>query len=233
MRFMQAVILAAGRGTRMGELSDTTPKPMLTVSGKTLIEYKLDELPDEVDEVILIVGHLGSVVHDYFGGEYGGKKILYVEQETPDGTAGALWRAKDILKERFFVMNGDNLYTRTDMEACLPYEWAVLVQEKKHVGRAARVIAEKDGRITEIIESDSGLDAPGLINTGLYFLDTRVFTYALAPKAEGSVEAGLPQTMMQAAADIHIQAVPASFWVEIKTPEDLARAEEVLAQTQG
>ncbi len=233
MRHMQAVILAAGRGTRMGGLSETTPKPMLTISGKTLIEYKLDELPDSVDEVILIVGHLGSVVHDYFGGGYGGRRILYVEQETPDGTAGALWRAQDILKERFFVMNGDNLYARADMEACLSHEWAVLVQEKEHIGRAARVITGKDGRITEIVESDSSLDIPGLINTGFYLLDMRIFEYAPVPKAQGSAETGLPQTMLQAAKDIHIQAVPASFWIEIKTPDDLARAEGILAQTRG
>src|SRR5215212_8859235 len=109
---MQAVILAAGRGTRMVELTTEVPKPMLEVSGKTLLEYKFDALPEEVAEVIIIVGYLGSVIQRRFGGEYKGKKLFYVEQEELNGTAGALWHAKDILKDRFIVMMGDDIYTK-------------------------------------------------------------------------------------------------------------------------
>ncbi len=77
---MQAVILAAGRGTRMGALTEHTPKPMLLVNGRPVLEYIFDSLPEEIDEVIIVVGYLGSVIQKHFGGFYKGKKILYVEQ---------------------------------------------------------------------------------------------------------------------------------------------------------
>ena len=69
---MQAVILAAGRGVRMGALTESTPKPMLQIKGRTLLEYKLAALPEEVDEVIIVVGYLGGMIQSHFGGEYNG-----------------------------------------------------------------------------------------------------------------------------------------------------------------
>ena len=73
---MQAVILAAGHGTRMDELTTAVPKPMLEVAGKPLLEYKLDALPDHIDEVVLIVGYLGNVIRQHFGALYGKQRIL-------------------------------------------------------------------------------------------------------------------------------------------------------------
>ena len=61
---MKAVILAAGKGTRMGDLSLETPKPMLKVLGKTLLEHKLDSLPDVIDEVVITVGYLKDRIVD-------------------------------------------------------------------------------------------------------------------------------------------------------------------------
>lgn len=224
---MQAVILAAGRGTRMGELTAVLPKPMLEIGGKTLLEHKFETLPKNVDEVILVVGYLGSVIHDRFGGIWRDKRLLYVEQEKIDGTAGALWQAKGILRDRFLVMNGDNLYARGDMAACAAQEdWAVLVEKRDDV-RTGRVVA-KDGFVTGIVENTEHTGAKGYANAGLYALDTRIFDYPQLPKAKGSPELGLPQTMMQAVGEIPIRAIEATFWFEIKAPGDLKRAEEIL-----
>jgi NDP-sugar pyrophosphorylase family protein len=94
--------------------------------------------------------------------------------------------------------------------------------------KAAKVVADKKGRITNIFEREEHDGGEGYANTGLYVLDLRIFDYKPVPKSLGSREFGLPQTMIQAARNISIQAVPATFWVEIKTPEDLEKAEHML-----
>lgn len=98
---MQAVILAAGLGKRMGTLTDSTPKVLLEVAGKTLLEHKLGILPMDIDEVILVVGHLGEMVRRHIGSQFNGRTIRYVEQPAPLGTADALWRAKHMLSGKF------------------------------------------------------------------------------------------------------------------------------------
>src|SRR3990167_990885 len=106
---MQCVILAAGRGTRMMELTGAVPKPMLEVAGRPLLEYKLDALPEEVNEIVIVVGYLKEVIQQHLSTSYNGKQIVYVEQKNLDGTAGALWSAQPVLKDRFLVMMGDDI----------------------------------------------------------------------------------------------------------------------------
>lgn len=226
---MQAVILAAGRGTRMKELTESVPKPMLEVNGRTLLEHKFDVLPDDVDEIIIIVGYLGSVIHDRYGGDYRGKRVLYIEQDVLDGTAGALWRARDMLEDRFLVMMGDDIYAAADVEACIAKRdaWAMLVQKTEHIAGGAVTIDGKH-RITSIIENSTGA---GYAGTNLFALDTRLFEYDMIPKAEGSGEYGLPQTVVAASKESHVPffAVPATQWIQITSPGDIKKAEEALA----
>ncbi|MEK7106611.1 MAG: nucleotidyltransferase family protein, partial [Patescibacteria group bacterium] len=127
---MQAVILAAGRGTRMGHLTKTLPKPLLEVSGKTLLEHKFDALPERIDEIILVIGYLGDMIKKRFGDSYEGKKITYVEQGPAHGTAGALWSAREFLRDKFIVMMGDDLYGKKDVErACRSNTWLMFAME--------------------------------------------------------------------------------------------------------
>lgn len=232
---MQAVILAAGRGTRMDELTEAVPKPMLPVAGRPLLEYKIDALPDGFDEVVLIVGYLKDVIKRHFGAVYGNRKIEYVEQGELNGTAGALWAAKDILHDRFLVMMGDDIYMREDIEACVAKEnaWILLVQEVPEMHRAGSVKLDTDGRIAEVIESsieNAERLEPGLASTNLYVLDTRLFSCPRIPKHAGSLEYGLPQTVVNAA---HVLGIPfepifTEKWIQITVPRDLIAAAEIL-----
>jgi UDP-N-acetylglucosamine diphosphorylase / glucose-1-phosphate thymidylyltransferase / UDP-N-acetylgalactosamine diphosphorylase / glucosamine-1-phosphate N-acetyltransferase / galactosamine-1-phosphate N-acetyltransferase len=232
---MQAVILAAGRGTRMGDLTKDTPKPMLTVGlpgqgGKNLLELKLEILPESVDEVIFVVGYFNEKIREFFGAEYMGKKITYVEQKNPTGgTADALWTAKDLLKDKFLVMMGDDLYSREDIEKCMQYEWAHLVDKVYGSRKAGLSVIDDNDVIQDIIEGDHD-DSEWWVGTNMFILDTRIFTQTPVPKAEGSSEVGLPQTILVAsrAQGIPLHAVYATFWIQITAPEDLMKAEEAL-----
>ena len=123
---MQAVILASGRGTRMGSLTDTIPKPMLLVNGKSLLHHKLDILPPDIEEVIFVIGYLGEVIREAFGSEYAGRKITYVEQDVLNGTMGAVALTQPHIEGRFMVMMGDDLYGTEDvLRACATPDWVV------------------------------------------------------------------------------------------------------------
>lgn len=224
---MQAVILAAGRGRRMGSLTDGAPKALLEVSNKTLIEHKLDALPEHVDEVVIVVGYLGSAIQKYLGGFYNDKRIFYVEQEKSNGTAGALWCARSVLRDSFLVMNADDIYAKEDVaRAAEATEWSVIALKVDALGSAAKIIIDKHGRVKDILESNEHNGGSGFLNTGLYCLDTKVFNLPMVPKSPGSSEFGLPQTLVKA--KIPLRLIPATFWLSITTPEDLEKAEEIL-----
>lgn len=227
---MQVVILAAGRGSRMNELTDSLPKPLLEVNGKTLLEYKFDALPEEVTEIILIVGYMSEVIQQKCGDTYGGKMITYVHQDVLDGTAGALWRAKDILHDRFLVMMGDDLYSKEDAVRCIALnEWVLLVQETEHMNAGGCIVTDGTDTVLGIEEGEHG-GKPGLVSTNLFVLDTRLFDYPMIPKSQGSTEYGLPQTVLEAAkkSGIPFLTSRATQWIQITSPDDIQKAEALL-----
>ena len=73
---MQLVILSAGRGTRMKDLTNEVCKPMIHIVNKPILYYKMEMLPDTVNEVIFVVGYLGYQIKEYFGSEYKGKNFV-------------------------------------------------------------------------------------------------------------------------------------------------------------
>lgn len=107
---MKAMILAAGRGERMRPLTDHTPKPLLKVAGKALIEHTIDQLvAGDFTELIINHAHLGQQIEDYLGdGQRYGARISYSAEGDALETAGGIVNALPLLgKEPFLVVNGD------------------------------------------------------------------------------------------------------------------------------
>ena len=107
---MKAMILAAGLGERMRPLTDRTPKPLLQVAGRPLIDYHLAGLAGAgVREVVINVSHLAEQVRDYCGdGSRWGLRIAYSPEDSPLETAGGILNALPLLGEQpFLVVNGD------------------------------------------------------------------------------------------------------------------------------
>ena len=108
---MKAMILAAGRGERMRPLTDTTPKPLLTVAGKALIEYHIEALAKAgITELVINCAWLGQKIIDKLGdGKQYGVNIVYSDEgKQALETAGGIIHAMDLLgNDPFIVINGD------------------------------------------------------------------------------------------------------------------------------
>lgn len=104
---MQAIIMAGGKGTRLVSITkDEIPKPMAPVLGKPILEWQVERLKENgINEIIIIIGHLGNKIIDYFGdGEKFGVNIKYIVEEEPLGTAGAFYYLKEYLNSEYFLL---------------------------------------------------------------------------------------------------------------------------------
>ncbi|MBD3305396.1 NTP transferase domain-containing protein, partial [candidate division KSB3 bacterium] len=124
----QAVIMAAGKSTRTYPLTQTRPKPLLLIANKPILAHQLDQFIGLIDEVIIIVGYKSEMIRQQFGHAYRGLPITYVEQQQQLGTGHAAMQVRPYIRDRFLLMNGDDLYARQDIEGCLGYPAALLAK---------------------------------------------------------------------------------------------------------
>ncbi len=105
---MKVVIMAGGKGTRIASVKSDVPKPMIPICGKPILEWQIENLKVcGLTDITLVIGYLGHVIKEYFGdGKKFGVKISYFVEDTPLGTAGALFKMPD-LTEDFLLMCGD------------------------------------------------------------------------------------------------------------------------------
>ena len=219
---MQAVILAAGLGTRMGKLTKNTPKPMLKLDGKNLLEWKIERLPKEVDEVILVVGYKSEVIKKYFKDNFNDRKISYIIDDTLTGTAHALWKAKHLLKDKFLVMMGDDIYCENSIAKCAKSPLSICCKIVDIDERGDRVLIENKNVVGFTTQAKNlDLKKPSnLAFTGMYCLTKEIFKYKPV-KLKTKDEWGLPQTLLKLAKKKQIKIVKTNEWKQISSPEDL------------
>ena len=225
---MQCVILAAGKGTRLRPLTETTPKPLVKVAGKPLLEHIVEALPSSVDEIILVTGYLEQQIKDYCGSEFHGKKVTYVTQEEQKGTAHALWLCKDLLKGRFLFMFADDLHGPKDIARATSYVRSMLTLTTNTPEKFGIVVRHPDGTLAEMIEKPEHPPS-NLASTGVMVLDDNIFKYDPYAK-ETKGEYYLTDVIQEYAKEYPIAVVEQSLWIPIGYPEDIAKAEEILAK---
>ncbi len=223
---MKAVILAAGKGTRLLPLTTDTPKTLVKINGKPIIERIINSLPEDITEVIVVVSHLKDTIQSFLDDEYMGKKIYFAEQGEKRGTFGALLSAQHLLEneERFLVTNGDDIHDKSEFEECLKYPRSMAV-ERKIMPNYYATETDVNGYFTGFrpqteIEKVNG----GLVATGVFVLDRDIFNEPGVFLSTG--EYGLPQTVFNQIEKYPVKVVETSGWLPINSHDDLKKAEE-------
>lgn len=220
---MQAVILAAGKGTRLRPLTDKIPKPLVEVCGMPLIARTLEALPESIDELVIVIGYLGEQIRAYCGDTWRGKVICYVEQAELNGTGSAMHLARHLLHDRFLVVNGDDVYASADLEELTRRDRAMLVRSTTS---AVPATIEVDGTgALKAVRPATDADGTKLQNCGAYMLDESFFDVPLVDiPVRDSVEYSLPHTIAELAKTARVDVVEATLWLPVGTLEELEAA---------
>ena len=177
----QAVILAGGFGTRLGERSINTPKPMQLIAGKPFLSYLLWNLKrNGITKIIISVGYLSSKIIEYF--EDGTKfdlEISYIKENEPLGTAGPLKLCRNRLDTYFFLLNGDTIF---DINY---HDLSLLLIKEKGIGAISLLSENETSRYGLVNLNDSKvvsfnekkLCQSGLINGGVSIFNNKLLDY--------------------------------------------------------
>lgn len=234
MTARQAVILAAGRGTRLGSLTLDRPKPLLDVGGRPLLLHTLDALAViGIERCTIVVGHLGDLVTREVSAAGVPLSLAFARQEALDGTARALAVARPLLQPGPFLVTWGDVYLEPAAFASLlaaarpPAAGALLVNRVDDPWAGAAVYVDGDMRVTRIVEKPPrGTSTTPWNNAGPALLDAWVWPFieALEPSPRGEYE--LPRALAAAiGAGVYLAAVPvAGPWFDIGTPESLEAA---------
>ncbi len=217
----QAVILVGGLGTRLGRLTEQTPKPLLAVAGRPFLERLLGELArHQVEEVLLLAGFQGDKVASAVA-SHANARVLVEPQ--PLGTGGALRFAKDHLRERFFLLNGDSLFDINLWDLALAAasaDGALALRRVEDVSRYGA--ATLQGELIAGFAEGAAEPGPGLINGGVGVLSRRVLEL-IPPGRAVSIERDV-YPVLAAAGRLGGRAYDRPF-IDIGVPADFERAQ--------
>ena len=233
---MKAVILAAGKGTRMGELTANLPKPMVPVLGKPVLEHIVEGLRDEagIRDFFIITGWCGNVIRDYFGqGDRWKVNVSYGEQVVQDGTG----KAPELAKE--WVGHDNFLLTYGDILLSPPTDYKLLVESFKEDGviavkkvkqeelsQGGAVVLDADGFMIELIEKGASSQVPAnaYYNAGIYLLTPRIFDFTAklekSPRGEYEFTDAL-KALVKAGARLRGVTLQRE-WADVRDPSVLA-----------
>lgn len=227
---VDALIMAGGRGERLKPLTDTTPKPLLKVGHKPIIEHNVDRLNTYgIDDIWISVRYLGQQLVDYFqDGREKALRIKYVWEENALGTAGALALVDGFMHDHVLMMNSD-LLTNIDFEdlflffeeqeadfvvACIPYQ----------VNVPYAVMETQDKVVTGFKEKPSYTHYS---NAGIYLMKREVIERV--PKNQAFNATDLMEQLIRE--DKKVVAYPlVGYWLDIGKHEDYQKAQQDIKQ---
>jgi len=242
MKINQAVILAAGRGTRMRELTAEVPKPMIEVRGKPVLQHIIEGLRDAgIRELLVIVGYHADTVQNFFGdGSRHDVSIQYATQTVQDGTGRVVQLAKKFVgKSPFILSYGDILVDPVNYKrvADLPENIAAIitVTRGEDVTKGGAVFVNDQMELVDLREkakpgemerwSELSEHAVPFYNAGLYAFRPSIFEFTakLKPSPRGEYElTDAIRNLAQSGRKVQALELTGE-WADVRDPEILAR----------
>jgi dTDP-glucose pyrophosphorylase len=228
----KAVLLAAGRGTRMRELTNELPKPMLQVRGKPVLQHIVEGMQRAgVSDFLIIVGWRAAVVTEFFGdGSRLGTRVQYVTQETQDGTGRVVELARDFCGGDPFVLSyGDILVDVSNYLALVSppddVEAIISVKRNEDVSKGGAVFVNDKFEMTDLREKPQpGEPTSPWYNAGVYTFRPSIFEFTARLQRSPRGEFELTDAIRDLAlSGKKVQALElAGDWADVRDPEILA-----------
>jgi bifunctional UDP-N-acetylglucosamine pyrophosphorylase/glucosamine-1-phosphate N-acetyltransferase len=214
---VDAIILAAGKGTRLRPFTSDTPKPLLTVQGRPILDWIIGALPP-VDRLVVVVNYLAEQIEAYLAKQTHIRNWTTVRQEVPRGTGDALMACRGkVSSDQVMVLNGDDLIGRADLAKLASVSMGILVHPVDTPESFGIVFPNPDGTLQKIVEKPNGIPAPALANIGGYLFPKEVFDLTLPLSPRGEYE--ITDAVGQLAAKHRFRVVEAGYWLPIGTVE--------------
>ncbi|MEE8167441.1 MAG: sugar phosphate nucleotidyltransferase [Candidatus Hydrothermarchaeales archaeon] len=243
---MKALILAAGDGGRLGNLTKNKPKPLIKLLGLTLIERViLTAKQAGIKEFVIVFGYLGDKIKAKLGtGDRYGVEINYIENNDCQKENGiSVLKAKGLLNENFILLMSDHIFDNRILKELIDYDTkssvVLAIDRRKSLPGDTKVL-EKEGRIVDI---GKNIEESNCIDTGIFLCSPKIFSHIEEAVKEGKTELAhdIAKAVKNRDAEIfditQINSyIPSmrkeikAFWIDIDTKEDLIKAKKLLIE---
>ncbi len=230
---MRALVLAAGKGTRLEPLTETQPKAMLPVAGKPILQHILEALREAgVREVSVLIGYLGEAIRERFGdGSELGMRIEYIFQEERLGTAHAI--AQSRFTGDFLVLNGDTIVSAADILRVMEAHSGVATLGFRRVENPESygvLRVDSSGRVLEVVEKPER-PVSNTINAGIYVFSPEIYAaierVPRSPRGEYELTSALQMLVEEGGVrGVEVTGV----WMDIGTPWQYLEANAAMVE---
>jgi len=237
MDIKKAVTLAAGRGTRMGDLTTDCPKPMLPLAGRPMLAHQIERMEEAgVEQILVVVGYKAEMVEEHFATHPPTKaKLSYVPQVKRDGTGSATLLAREFCGGDPFLMTYGDILVDAHVYSSLfgaadDAEMAITLKHVEDPYQGAAVYVDGD-RVMKIIEKPpKGTSTTSWNNAGIYVFQPSIFEeldrIGLSPRGEYELTDAVHQ-LVESGRPVRWKAIE-GFWRDVGRPEDLSHADKFI-----
>ncbi|MDK1031373.1 MAG: NTP transferase domain-containing protein [Planctomycetia bacterium] len=241
---MKALILGAGKGSRLQSMTEDKPKPLIRLLGLSLIERVILTAREAgIDEFVIVIGYLGEKIKKALGdGRKHAVKISYVENnEWQKGNGLSVLKARKSLNEPFVLLMADHIFDIRILKGLINFgarSSVVLAVDREEAQPGDTKVLETDGRIADI---GKNLHVSNCVDTGMFLCSPKLFAYIDEAVKKGRMQLadGIVEAAKGANAEIfditQIESYQSTmrkeikpWWIDIDTQKDLARAKELI-----